>query len=280
MDSVKQSAAIRIAWVLLFLGCVGWSACAQRQEILLPGYTVRFWEAADGLPDQTAQAFAQNQEGSLWIGTKGGLLRYDGARFVAYGREVAPEALERGVNCLLAARDGSLWIGTEGGGVIRLRNGVFRRFATPSGTPNEFVRVLYEDRKGKIWVGSDQGLYRVAGEATLERIDGRNRVPTVFVRSIVEDRGGHLWVSGTVLLEFSSGTLLREIPLPGGPSRNLVISLCLDSDGTLWAGTVSGLYCVNPKGRLDRAENIAAQVSVIRQTGDGTLWVGTVRQRK
>lgn len=276
MGCVKKFARLRVFWGILLLACAAASASAQRQDILLPGYTVRLWEAADGLPDQTAQAFAQTEDGNLWIGTKSGLLRFDGVRFFAYEREVAPEMPARGVNCLLAARDGSLWIGTEGGGVVHLRNGVFRSLSTASGSPNEFVRALYEDRRGVIWVGGDQGLYRVAAETRLERIDGRGRVPTVFVRSIVEDRGGHVWVSGTSLLEFSQSALVREVPLPGGPSRNLVISLCPASDGTLWAGTVSGLYRVSAQGRLEAAERIAAQVSVLRETADGTLWIGTV----
>ena len=276
MGSVNRAAIMKLTWVLALLTSVNWRAQAQRPEIQLPGYTVRLWEAADGLPDQTAQAFAQTQDGSLWIGTKGGLLRFDGARFFAYGRDMAPQALERGVNCLLAARDGSLWIGTEGGGVIRLRRGVFQSISTVSGQANEFVRGLHEDRHGVVWIGSDQGLYRTTGDRTMERVDGRGGVPAVFVRSIVEDHAGHVWVSGTALLEFVDGALRREIPLPGGPSRNLVISLCEATNGTLWAGTMSGLYRVTAQGRLERAEKIAAQVSVIQQTADGTLWIGTV----
>lgn len=182
------------------------------------------------------------------------------------------------MNCLLAARDGSLWIGTEGGGVIRLRRGVFQSISTASGQSNESVRGLYEDQHGVVWIGSDQGLYRTTGDRTMERVDGRGGVPAVFVRSIVEDRAGHVWVSGTSLLEFADGSLLREVALPGGPSKNLVISLFQAADGTLWVGTVSGLYRITTRGLLERAEKIAAQVSVIQQTADGTLWIGTVSQ--
>lgn len=78
MGSVNSAAVISLTWMLALLAGMSWNAQAQRPEILLPGYTVRLWEAADGLPDQTAQAFAQTQDGSLWIGTKGGLLRFDG----------------------------------------------------------------------------------------------------------------------------------------------------------------------------------------------------------
>ncbi len=36
---------------------------------LLPATTRRVWQASDGLPEQTVQAFAQTRDGFLWIGT-------------------------------------------------------------------------------------------------------------------------------------------------------------------------------------------------------------------
>ena len=33
----------------------------------------------DGLPEETVQAFAQTKDRYLWIGTTGGLLRFDGS---------------------------------------------------------------------------------------------------------------------------------------------------------------------------------------------------------
>ena len=44
-------------------------------------YTIRSWQSQDGLPEETVQAFAQTPDGYLWVGTSGGLLRFDGARF-------------------------------------------------------------------------------------------------------------------------------------------------------------------------------------------------------
>jgi ligand-binding sensor domain-containing protein len=178
------------------------SAVAESRDVGFQGYTKRLWEAQNGLPDQTIQAFAQTEDGSLWIGTKGGLLRFDGARFIIYNREIAPALLERGVNCLLASRDGSLWIGTEGVGLVRYRDRRFQSYPTTDGLTNEFVRTIFEDRGGTVWAGTDQGLFRVS-EASITRVDGSNGTPSIFVRAIAEDRQGHLWVGGTTLLEFN-----------------------------------------------------------------------------
>lgn len=266
----------RIAVVLVLISMLGVGAAAA-QSAGFGSYTSKLWSAQDGLPDQNVQAFALTPDGRLWIGTGSGLLSFDGATFTTYGRSVAPAVLERGVNCLLAARDGSLWIGTEGGGVLRYQGGEFSSY-TVSGQPaNQFVRALFEDRAGMVWVGTDQGLFRVTGKS-LTRTDGVGGAPTIFVRAIAEDSRGNIWVGGNELLEFSHGSYVRDVPLPAAISQNLVYALMTARGGTLWAGTLSGLYQLTPKGRLRRFQGLTAAVTAIMQSTDGTLWVGTAGQ--
>ena len=40
------------------------------------------YNAADGLPSNTVYAVTQDAEGALWIGTRNGLARFDGVRYV------------------------------------------------------------------------------------------------------------------------------------------------------------------------------------------------------
>lgn len=261
--------------VLLFISVV--QAIGAPHDVGFTGYTKRLWDAQNGLPDQTIQDFAQASDGSLWVATKTGLLRFDGVRFAIFDRGSAGEVLERGVNCLLVSRDGSLWIGTEGGGLVRFRNGAFQQYSTAGGVANEFIRAIYEDRRGTIWMGSDQGLFRVTGPS-ITKIDGSNRIPSIFVRSIAEDKNGHLWVGGTTILEFNGTTFVRQYPLSGGPSANLITSMFTARDGTLWVGTLSGLRWLAPTGALVRVAGISTQVSTIRESTDGTIWIGTVGQ--
>jgi ligand-binding sensor domain-containing protein/signal transduction histidine kinase len=271
--SVSMKSALLVAILVFGVGI----PVVKPQDTGFRGYTERFWEAQDGLPDQTAQAFAQTEDGSLWIGTKGGLLRFDGARFIIYNREIAPALLERGVNCLLVSRDGSLWIGTEGGGLVRYKDHKFQSYPATDGLTNEFVRAIYEDRSGTVWIGADQGLFQVTG-SSITRIDNSHGTPTIFVRAIVEDREGCIWAGGTTLLEFDGKSFVRQYPLPGGPSVNLITSMYSASDGTLWVGTLSGLHRLIRPGNLKRLPGISAQVSVIRESADGTLWAGTIGQ--
>lgn len=81
---------------------------AVAQRTLPDGYTRRVWQTQDGLPESTVQAFAQTSDHYLWIGTSGGLVRFDGARFVVFDRENTPQIHENSIFCLTVSRDGSL----------------------------------------------------------------------------------------------------------------------------------------------------------------------------
>jgi ligand-binding sensor domain-containing protein len=96
-------------WLLI---CI--AACGAARAQSLPEYTRHVWQAPDGLPEQTVQAFAQTADSYLWIGTTGGLLSFDGAHFTLFDRQNTPSLHENSVFCLMVSRDGALWIGTEG----------------------------------------------------------------------------------------------------------------------------------------------------------------------
>jgi ligand-binding sensor domain-containing protein/signal transduction histidine kinase len=263
----------RAALCLLLLAAV--RVAAEPREIGFKGYTERVWEANDGLAQQTIQALAQGDDGSLWIGTQSGLMRFDGVRFRVYDAATAPELGGHGVNCLLTARDGSLWIGTEGGGLLRYRNDRFQRYARAGGTADEFVRAIYEDSRGIIWVGGDQGLFQVKGKQ-IEQIDGTGGAPRIFVRAIAEDRQGRVWVGGTKLLDFERGLFVQKVSFPRAVGPNLVTSMLLGNDGRLWIGTLTGLSQMSSELTLRAVTGISASVDALKQSGDGRLWVGTV----
>jgi signal transduction histidine kinase/ligand-binding sensor domain-containing protein len=251
--------------------------CAAALAAAPEGYTRKLWQVQDGLPEQTVQAFAQTPDHYLWIGTTGGLLRFDGARFRLYDRSNTPQLTENSVFVLMVSRDGSLWIGTEGGGLVRYTHGKFRAYGAADGLSAEFVRALIQDSHGTIWVGTDNGLLRFA-HGRLERVDGKGNIPGIAVHAIAEDRQGGLWVGGSKLLRIFDGHV-REYSLAGGGSLNRVKSILQTRDGAIWVGTVSGLNRLRPGAQhFEQVPNINQTVRVLRQAPDGSLWVGTIGQ--
>lgn len=148
-------------------------------------YTRTLWRISDGLPEDTVQAMVDSSKGVLWIGTTGGLSRFDGSHM-----EVPPQLQALRSNSIFAltfARDGSLWAGTEGGGLLRVRNGMVAVYSTHEGLTDGFVRKVFEDRRGRLWVGTDDGLFVREGDR-LRRVD-QGEIAPIAVHSIADDLG-------------------------------------------------------------------------------------------
>src|SRR5215472_10232839 len=110
----------RVACLLAFLGC-GWAGSlpAPRE------YSHRIWRVQDGLPQNRILAISQTADGYLWIGTSGGLVRFDGLRFFVFDRANTPAFRDDSILSLCPSRDGSLWIGAEGGSLVHYDKGAF-----------------------------------------------------------------------------------------------------------------------------------------------------------
>jgi ligand-binding sensor domain-containing protein/signal transduction histidine kinase len=256
---------------------MGATMCATAQTSALAGYTRHTWQASDGLPEPTVQAFAQTPDRYLWIGTSGALLRFDGVHFTVFDRQNTPAIHQNSVFCLLVARNGDLWIGMEGGGLARYAKGQFTSWTTREGLSDDFVRALAEDAQGRIWVGTDNGLLRFNGDH-FARVDGANGIPSLAVHAIYADHEGNLWVGGSRLIRINGGGV-TEFTMSGEASQNRVKSIIETADGAIWVGTVSGLnrLAVGQK-RFERVSGIVGTVRVLRQTSDGVLWIGTIGQ--
>ncbi len=234
----------------------------------------------DGLPEDFAQSLAQTHDGYLWIGTSGGLVRFDGASFVVFNRENTPAFLDDSVYSLLVAKDGTLWAGAEGGGLIRYRDGAFRVFGHAEGLTNGFVRVIYEDKSGRLWIGTDSGLFRMENEAVI-RVDGRDGAPRISVHSICEDREGCLLVGGRGLLILRGQEVIYHNSNES-QADNSIRTIRQTADGALWIGTISGLR------RLDLGLNgdpfktpkilSGVNISVLLESRNGRVWIGAYGQ--
>ncbi len=269
----------RSIWACAFVFFLATRLDAVTQRTLADGYTRRVWQTQDGLPENTVQAFAQTPDHYLWIGTSGGLVRFDGARFVVFDRENTPEILENSIFCLTVARDGSLWAGTEGGGLLRYQSGVFRAYSAATGLTNGFVRDVYEDREGTLWAGTDDGLFRLSGGRFI-RTDGNGKIPALAVHDIQEDHAGRLWVGGSRLVMIQ-GNECQEFQLEGYPSATRVKSILETRDGTLWVGTVSGLErrrAGQESAHFEKVPEISSTVRVLLEDSAGTLWIGSIGQ--
>jgi signal transduction histidine kinase/DNA-binding response OmpR family regulator len=106
----------------------------------------------------------EDRSGVLWLGTRGGLNRYDRTRdtFVRYERKLGdPNSMsENTAFDIYEDEQGYLWIGTYGGGLNRFdpETETFRHFTIADGLPSNNVFSIQPDRKGKMWFSTDRGI--------------------------------------------------------------------------------------------------------------------------
>jgi ligand-binding sensor domain-containing protein len=103
------------------------------------GFVVRGWQAEDGLPESTISAVCQTRDGYIWLGTYGGLARFDGVQFALFNHDTAPELHDDNISCLYETEDGTLWIGHGTGELTRY---VRKRFSRPHPGPQRFFAPL------------------------------------------------------------------------------------------------------------------------------------------
>ncbi len=134
-----------------------------------PEFGRQTWHSENGLPQNTVHAILQARSGYLWVGTEGGLARFDGIRFAVYNTQNTPQLQSNNIRQLLETRDGSLWIATAEG-ITRLENGRFTFYGTRDGLPNNNVLSLREDSSGTLWADTAAGAARLSGNGSTSQV--------------------------------------------------------------------------------------------------------------
>jgi streptogramin lyase len=255
-------------------------------------YAHTAWRIQDGVFSGTPYAITQTTDGYLWIGTRAGLLRFDGVRFVPWTPPDGSHLPSSDVTSLLGARDGSLWIGMEGGLSHWDKQHLTNYLAKP-----ERINSIIEDRNGTVWFvrsrlseAAEGGLCQIIGTGMLcyGKADGISG--SDGAASLVEDSLGNLWIgSDTAVVRWKPGSfstfMLTELKAKQG--INGAKSLAANPDGTIWVGIDStgrglGLQQVVQGARkpfvIPELDGSTLQVYGLFLDRENALWIGTDRQ--
>jgi PAS domain S-box-containing protein len=236
-------------------------------------YAINVWRQPQGLPQNTVFAILQTRDGYIWVGTKGGLSRFDGASFATF----ADRQLREGeIWALVEGDDSSLWVATYGTGLVRLKNGKVTTYTTKDGLTNDFVTTLCKDREGGIWIGTDGGLSRFkGGHFTSYPIrDGRasNAVSALHI-----DEEDNVWIGAKngAVDRFKDGKMYLHVP-EEPKQAGLIRAIWRDRERALWVSSATGVFRWKDgkSSRITLPEGISPAP---RLYGDrqGNVWIGT-----
>ncbi len=263
--------ALAVAWALVLVqGGTAWALDSSRS---LTQYNSQVWTSVEGLPQASVQAIAQTPDGYLWLGTRAGLVRFDGHSFTVFDPESTPGLQGRSIQALHVAPDGSLWIGTDGKGLTRYRDGVFRTLGAQEGAEGDSGNAIYSEADGTLWFATWAGVLRYDGTKT-QRFDTKAGVPHNSVFGLSGDGKGTVWAATPQgLAEFRGGRLVGTRQDLGGEPQCVL----RDRKGVLWVGTSGGLDRIDQGiAHLTIKDGLLANfVNALTEDREGNIWIGT-----
>ena len=253
----------------------------RKKDISL--YIHEYWEADDGLPQNSILDIVQTGDGYLWMGTYEGLVRFDGVRFVVFNKSNTPEFTHNSVMALLEDSTGNLWIGTSGGGLLKRKNGRFYSITLKDGLTSNFITDIYEDRRGVLWICTNRGISRLENDR-IEQLTTSEGLSSNNVRSVCDDRRGNIWIAtdggGVNCISKEGIRVYGSSNVLGNDSTWDVYYSEIADD--LWVCTSgAGLYRFH-EGKwtnFTKKDGLASNdLSCVFQDSDGNLWIGSYKE--
>ena len=236
------------------------------------------WTVEDGLVQSQSSFVCQDQYRQLWIGTEGGISRFDGKKFTAYTIQDGLPANH--INTMLSDVKGNMWIGTDNG--LCVYDG--RTFKSFKAGANNIIQIQ-QNKDETIYALDNFSLVRLAGDTlkkiivtndSSEKISSLNKTPTgelilsvykkgiyckqrnnwlpvavfkeqqkkYFIRKIfISSKNDTLLTSSKGLLQIRKGQVLPYVFNGKTPFMDVSI-LCIaeDSKQNLWLGTEKGVF--------------------------------------
>lgn len=174
-----------------------------------PALHKSFLTVEEGLSHNEATSIVQDQDGFIWIGTRGGLNRYDGYEFKIFNQMPGDSnsLVNPSVESLFVDSQGNIWIGTKSGGLSFFDNSL-----------EQFSQIKYFGKSAQTI--ADEQIISIN-----QSLDGSLLVGT--------------WSSGLYILDFNKDTLIHPVV------DKRIYKILVENENTIWLGTEQGLIKLN-----------------------------------
>jgi ligand-binding sensor domain-containing protein/signal transduction histidine kinase len=267
----------------------------------------------DGLVQSQATCLAQDSIGNLWIGTVGGLSRFDGKNFTSY--TVRNGLLNNIIRALAADSHGNIWIGTSEG--LSMYDGRsfthYHRQPLPGRTQSHIQQIIVANdttwwrvqgdiyyianrkmhylplpgnsvaksiavNKKGLWLGTDSALYRYMGGKWLSvpvRAEGPTGIDHIFTTGT-----GKVWLTyGGALYKYDGKAAVPYLADEDQPVTGLAAtSAAEDKRGALWVGTASGMVRIDSLGmqRFGKHNGLTDNtINFVLRDAEGSIWMAS-----
>lgn len=264
-------------WLRMFATC--WLCIGTLPWVWGQVYNITRYTTADGLIQSQVMAMAQDHNDFLWLGTHGGLSRYDGRQFIPY---TPVEGLAADfVNCLYEDRRGRIWIGSNPG-LSRYDGREIRMLYPGDSSGVGEVLAITEGPDQNIWLGTNTGILILSPDSLTQVSPPWEQaaIDLLSVRCFTPWKEGILLIgTDKGLFQYENGTM-RE-PFPRDALTDAIIyQILIDRNEIIWVCTDQGLFhiaggIVRHMGTELHAPLREKQVYCLLEDEDGVIWIGT-----
>ncbi|MCR4717596.1 MAG: hypothetical protein K5656_10485, partial [Lachnospiraceae bacterium] len=195
-------------------------------------YVSTLYGMESGLVSKEINAIAQTDDGYIYVGSYGGLYRYDGSHF----EKVEVDSAINNVMELETDSDGRLWIGTNDSGVFcyDLETDHIDHYSERDGLASNSIRSIAEGDDGSIYVGTISNLVRIDDSKEVYSYKDSDISYVSSISSIGNDTVIGVTYSGLLFAvkddKIVSKTFLDDLSLS-------YYSVCSNKKGEILAGT-------------------------------------------
>lgn len=227
----KRLTAAAAAVMCMVFFCTGTVSAADNDN----SYVVTVYNERNGLPTGEANDVLQTSDGYIWIGSYGGLIRYDGSSFLNLSLEgIFPSS---SVRALFEDHNGRLWIGTNDAGVFYLENGAVNSISSPDDNSFLCIRGFDESADGRIYAASNSGIAEIKDGALIPFTGEHMGGETVY--SVSVDNYGRVWgaLNSGILIAAENGVTKRVFTSEEFFDDIQAYCTAADSEGNIYLGS-------------------------------------------
>lgn len=254
-----------------------WLGTIKNGVVRLTNNQIERLNTQSGLPNNRVLSILQDFEGSIWIGTNGGLMRLRKAPFTTWTKK--RRLIGDYVRSVIDIDEQSVLVGSSEGLSV-ISNNIARNALASNSSPIS-VLSFAKRHDGGIWVGTYlNGLMLWNAHELLPQLDHKNGLPSDEVRSILEDTQGNLWIGTTNGLVKQDTTGQQQVlTRHNGLPDNYIMALAEDDRGQIWVGTGVGVAKLTKNGfESVPIHNLAdAEYAFGFWVEKGYVWIATDR---
>ena len=234
------------------------------------------YSTANGLPNNSIRAFAEDKNHNIWIGTASGII------YISPDEKIVSPKIddnEHGdfvlVSQLYKDTADKIWMVTSSNrGLYYYSDNTFQRFTQLDEFGDFIVSCIAQDPNGDFWIGlSEKGLIKFSN-GKITPIESGTFLDNSPVYDIYFDKYGTIWFGTQKGIVISSNGKYTTYGGSKSIMNSTVNRLFEDREGNVWVTTDSeGIGKISP-GKF-RMNILNTGVNAICEDKSGNVWVGT-----